>query len=230
MRNIFPQITVSILNSNLVEIGSTIDILATTKIKYLHLDVMDGNFVPNLTFGSAVIKDIRRYLNEKGLKFVLDTHLMISNPQKMFKEYISAGSDIITFHIETLNKKEIVKTISEIKKNKKLVGLSIKPRTEVRKLIPYLKFLDIVLVMTVEPGFGGQKIIDKCISKIDFLRKFREEKKLRYIISADGGINEKNFAYIVKKGCDLPVVGSAIFKTKDIVGKVKFFQSLIKRI
>jgi ribulose-phosphate 3-epimerase len=223
MKNNFPQLSVSILNSDMSNLTKTLNLLQKLDIKYVHLDVMDGNFVPNLTFGPAVIKSIR-----SKTKCILDTHLMIQSPQKTITQYFDAGCDIITFHYESLKESDIFKLIKLIKKHNKLVGISIKPPTSPTKIVKYLNYLDLVLVMTVSPGFGGQKIITSCIKKIQILKNLRDKKGYKYIISADGGINEKNVVEIIKKGCDLPVIGSAIFCSKDIDVKIKFLQSLIK--
>ncbi len=223
MKNNFPQMTVSILNSDLLEIKKTLKILDNCGIKFLHLDIMDGNFVPNLTFGPLMIDSIR-----KNTEFILDTHLMVNCPQKTLQQYIDCGSDIITIHYESLKKSDIINLIRSIKKQNRLAGISIKPKTSPLKILEYMKYIDLVLIMTVEPGFGGQKIIKECLSKIDFFRIYKKEKKLNFIISADGGINEKNVCEIVSRGCDLPVIGSAIFSKKDIKSKIKYFKTLIK--
>ena len=223
MKSNFPQLSVSILNSDFTNLNKTLKLLQRLKIKYVHLDIMDGNFVKNLTFGPPIIKSIRSKTN-----CILDTHLMINSPQKSIEQYFDSGADIITFHYESLKEKNINELISLVKRNKRLVGISIKPSTPPTKIIKYLKQIDLVLVMTVMPGFGGQKIINSCIKKICFFEDYRQKNNLSYIISADGGINEKNIVDIVRNGCDLPVVGNAIFGSNNVVSKIKLLQTLIK--
>ncbi|MFN3550375.1 MAG: ribulose-phosphate 3-epimerase [Endomicrobiia bacterium] len=219
-----PKISVSILNSDLADLKNVVHKLESAGIEVLHLDIMDGHFVDNLTFGPQVVKSLRKHT-----RCFFDVHLMIENPQKTIKEYIHAGSDLIVFHYESLNKNEIEKLIFEIKQNNIFCGISIKPKTDVKKIINYLKFLDLVLIMTVEPGFGGQKILVDCINKIKILNKYRRENNLDFLISSDGGINEENIKEIILLGCDLPVVGNAIFKHKNFVSKTKYILSLTKK-
>lgn len=219
-----PNISVSLLNSELSNLKEIVKKIEKAGVYILHLDVMDGNFVPNLTFGPPVIKSLRKYTN-----CFFDVHLMIKNPFESYISYIKAGSDLLTFHYEAVDKKVIKKLISEIKKNGIFCGISIKPQTPVEKTFSYLQFLDLVLVMTVEPGFGGQKILDYCIKKIRVLNEYRKKRNLKYIISADGGINEMNIKEIINLGCDLPVVGNAIFGDKNYISKIKLFQRLTKQ-
>ncbi len=224
MKNKFslPQISVSILNSDLCNIKEVVKTLEQLKINFIHLDVMDGHFVPNLTFGIPVVKCIRSYTER-----FLDVHLMIDNPIEYIKEYINSQPNILTFHYEAVkSKNEILRIVETIKKAKILAGISIKPTTPVKKIFPYLNHIDLVLVMTVEPGFGGQKILSNCLNKISVLREHRDKHKLNFIISADGGINEHNIREILSLGCDLPVVGNAIFGSSDISKKIKLFRTL----
>ncbi len=218
-----PTVSVSLLNSDLANLKNIVEKLESLNVQVLHLDVMDGNFVPNLTFGPPVIKCLRKYT-----KCFFDVHLMIEQPQKSVQEYIDGGANLVVFHYETLSKEEIKNLIFEIKKNNIFCGISIKPKTEVKEICQYLEYLDLVLVMTVEPGFGGQKILIECVSKIKLLDEYRKKEKLRFLISADGGINENNIREIIKLGCDLPVVGNAIFGSKNFQKRVKLFQSLTK--
>jgi len=220
-----PKISVSILNSDLANLYKTVKKLEFVGTKVIHLDVMDGNFVPNLTFGPPVIKSLRKYT-----KCFFDVHLMVNNPKESFLWYINSGADLIVFHYEVVEKKDIEKLVYEIKNRNVYCGISIKPNTPVNKLLPYLKFVDLVLVMTVEPGFGGQKILSECLSKVKELVKIRQHKKLDFIISCDGGINESNIKDIINLGCELPVVGNAIFCDTDFVKKTKKFNILTKKL
>lgn len=220
-----PQLSISVLNSDLATLADTVKKLTSVGIRVIHLDIMDGNFVPNISFGSSVVKSLRKHT-----KSFFDVHLMINSPQKMYIEYINAGADLIVFHYESIPKIQIKNLIHKIKINNTFCGISIKPDTDVDEIIPYLDMIDIVLIMTVEPGFGGQRMLPKCLSKIFTLNKYREQKKLDFLISCDGGINERNIVEVIKLGCELPVVGSAIFNSKNFVEKTKFFYLLTKQI
>jgi ribulose-phosphate 3-epimerase len=220
-----PKISVSILNSDLTNLKEVVRKLEQAGITILHLDIMDGNFVPNLTFGPPVIKLLRNYT-----KCFFDVHLMVKNPDTTYLWYINAGADLVVFHYEAVNKKNIVGLIKNIKKHKVFCGISIKPKTKVKEILPYLELLDLVLVMTVEPGFGGQKILSECLYKLQELSKIRQQKNLDFIISCDGGVNENNVVEIINLGCDLPVVGNAIFADKNFVEKAKKFHLLTKRL
>lgn len=169
----------------------------------LHVDVMDGQFVPNITIGPCVVQSIR-----KTTRLPLDVHLMIVEPIRYIREFRDAGSDLITVHVEAT--KDLKKTLSHIKKSGAKVGLSLRPRTPVSRLYPYLKEVDLVLVMTVEPGFGGQSFMESMIQKVRDLRP-----KFSGLISVDGGINPETAQIAKKAGADIMVAGSSIFKEKD---------------
>ncbi len=176
-------------------------------VKYIHVDVMDGDFVPNLTFGHKFVKDFRKYYPNN----IFDVHLMISNPLKYIKNYADAGSDIITFHVES--KSPVLETINEIKACGKKVGISIKPGTPVSDIYEYLDKVDLVLVMSVEPGFGGQKFMPIATDKINELRELREKNGYNYLIEVDGGVNDKTVEFV--KGVDLAVAGSYVMNGED---------------
>lgn len=179
----------------------------------LHLDVMDGHFVPNISFGDCVVKAIR-----KTTKMVLDAHLMISDPLKYYKGFASSGADIITFHIESPgigNLSSARRLIAGIKSTGKKCGVSIKPATPVEKVYPVIKKVDLILIMTVEPGFSGQEMIENALEKIVTLRKYINRNKLKCFLSVDGGINLKNAASVAACGADLLVCGSSVFTGKD---------------
>lgn len=180
---------------------------------YLHIDVMDGNFVPNITFGPTLVKDIRKHFN-----IIFDVHLMIENPINYIKQFADAGSDIITFHYES--KSDILNTINEIKKYNKKVGISIKPNTPVDSIISYLKLVDLVLVMSVEPGFGGQVFDETSLLKISQLKEYKILNKLNYEIEVDGGINQSTIEKVRIAGADVVVAGSYIFNSNDRKQKI----------
>jgi len=186
---------------------------------YLHLDVMDGVFVKNISFGIPVIASIRKVCD-----IIFDVHLMIINPIRYIPEFIEAGADIITFHYEACdNIEEVSKTIDVIKNHQKKCAMSIKPETPVDVLLPFLNKLDMVLIMSVEPGFGGQRFIEKSLDKIKELYKIKAEKNLNFDIEVDGGINFDNVKEIKDAGANIIVAGSSVFKSPDLQETIKRF-------
>lgn len=188
-------------------------------VKYIHVDVMDGDFVPNLTFGAKFVKDFRKHYS----KNLFDVHLMISNPLKYIKDFADAGSDIITFHYES--KSDVWDTINKIKECGKKVGLSIKPGTKVEEIMDYLPELDLVLVMSVEPGFGGQKFMPSAIAKIKMLDELRKNTNYSYLIEVDGGINKDTVVDVRDAGVDMVVAGSYVM---DSDNKAERINNLLK--
>ena len=170
---------------------------------------MDNIFVPNHTFDYKFVKELKEKTN-----LIFDTHLMICNPDEDYLKYIEAGTDYLTFHYEaTSNPLELIK---KIKEHNVKVGISIKPETDVKVLDELLPYLDLILVMSVEPGFGGQPFKDSAISKIEYLNRARCEKKYHYLIEVDGGINDQNAKLVKNAGCDIIVVGSYLMKSDNI--------------
>ena len=178
---------------------------------WLHLDVMDGHFVPNLTFGPQIIKALRPF---SQLPF--DTHLMVENPEKMIPWFAAAGSDIITVHFEACS--DVAQTLSLIRKNGKKAGLSLCPQTSAEKIIPFLPLLDVVLVMTVNPGFGGQSFMPDQLQKISEIRKNIVQHNI--LIEVDGGITPATAMQCKNSGADVLVAGSSVFKTPDYAGNI----------
>ena len=195
----------SILSADFSCLGKEIIKLNNAGADLIHIDVMDGVFVPNLTFGAPVVKSIRPYS-----KLPFDVHLMVEKPSILIKDFADAGADFITVHLEC--KEEIPFLISLIKKEKKKVGLSIKPNTKVSDILPYIPDIDLILVMSVEPGFGGQKFQQEAIKKIADLKELIGRKKV--LISVDGGINDVTAPACVYAGADILVAGSYVFKNK----------------
>lgn len=210
MRNI--KISPSLLSANFANLKQDLEKVESC-CEMIHLDVMDGVFVPNISFGIPVIKSIRKATN-----LFFDTHLMIQSPKKYVHEFALSGADLITFHLEAcLDQEEIIETIELIKKEKKKVGISIKPTTPVETIYSLLlrEDIDLVLIMSVEPGFGGQKFMKNSISKIRELRKFIDENRLETLIEVDGGIQAETAKIVMDAGADILVSGSYLFNSED---------------
>ena len=199
------KISPSILSADFSKLGSEIQNLEKAKADLIHIDVMDGHIVPNITIGPEVINKLRKYTS---LPF--DVHLMISPVHDFIKNFAEAGADIITIHPEATN--DLVSSIQKIKSFNKKVGVSLNPETSVKKVLPVLKLIDLVLVMSVNPGFGGQKSIKDTLEKVKILRKEIDTKKLKTQIEIDGGINFENAIMAKKAGVDILVSGTTIFK------------------
>ena len=206
------KISPSILSADFSKLGSEISELEKAGADFIHVDVMDGHFVPNITIGPEVIKDLKKHTS---LPF--DVHLMISPVHKYIKNFAEAGADIITIHPEATN--NLIETINEIKKFKKKVGISLNPETKIDKVLPVIGLIDLVLVMSVNPGFGGQKFIKDTLKKVEILRKEIDQKKLSVEIEIDGGINFDNAGIAKKAGVDILVSGTTIFKSNN--GNIK---------
>lgn len=201
-------ISPSLLSCDFSKMGQEIERMEKAKADFMHLDVMDGHFVPNITFGAPVIKAVRSYTDVP-----FDVHLMISEPLKYIDDFADAGADIITFHVECDS--DIQQTIDKIKSRGVKPGLVIKPNTPASAVFPYLKDLYMVLVMTVEPGFGGQSFMEDMLPKVSQLKKQAEKENLKLLIEADGGISCDTIGKASKAGVDVCVAGTAVFKAQD---------------
>ena len=199
------KISPSILSADFSKLGSEIQDLEKAKADLIHIDVMDGHFVPNITIGPEVINKLRKYTS---LPF--DVHLMISPVHNFIKNFAEAGADIITIHPEATN--DLKGSIKKIKSYNKKAGVSLNPETLVDKVLPVLNSIDLVLVMSVNPGFGGQKFMSETLEKVKILRKEIDTKKLKAQIEIDGGINFENSKIAIKAGVDILVSGTTIFK------------------
>lgn len=199
----------SILSANFAKLGEEIKAVENSGADWIHIDIMDGHFVPNLTIGPVVVKSIRPVT-----KLPLDVHLMIENPEKYVESFVKAGADIITFHIEARgDPREVIKLIRYFKKK---VGLSIRPKTGLEAIEPILSMVDMVLIMTVEPGFAGQEFMLEVLPKIEALRKiFRKD------IQVDGGINESTASEARSNGANVIVAGTAVFGAKNYAEAIK---------
>ncbi len=199
------QISPSILSADFSQLGNEIKRLEEGGADLIHVDVMDGHFVPNLTIGPPVIKNLRKYTN---LPF--DVHLMISPVHEYIENYAEAGADIITIHPEAT--KNLKDSINLIKKFGKRVGISLNPKTEIETLIEEIENIDLVLVMSVNPGFGGQKFMPEVLDKIKKLKKIKDENDYKFNIEVDGGINFSNSKIVLEAGADILVSGTTVFK------------------
>ena len=202
------KISPSILSADFSKLGNEIQDLEKAKADLIHIDVMDGHFVPNITIGPEVITKLRKYTS---LPF--DVHLMISPVHNFIKNFAEAGSDIITIHPEATN--DLVSSIKKIKSFNKKAGVSLNPETPVEKVLPVLKLIDLVLVMSVNPGFGGQKFIKNTLDKVKILRKEIDTLKLKTQIEIDGGINFENSKKAINAGVNILVSGTTIFKENE---------------
>ena len=219
MKNI--KISPSILSADFSQLGNEIKRLENGGADMIHVDVMDGHFVPNLTIGPPVISNLRKYT-----KLPFDVHLMISPVHKYIKDFAEAGSDIITIHPEATDKLE--DSINLIKKLNKKVGVSLNPNTEINTIINEIENIDLILVMSVFPGFGGQKFIPEVIDKIKDLKKIKEENNYNFDIEVDGGINFSNFKKVLEAGANILVSGTTIFKENN--GNIKKNIEILKSI
>jgi ribulose-phosphate 3-epimerase len=213
------QISPSILSADFSQLGNEIKRLEEGGADMIHVDVMDGHFVPNLTIGPPVIKALRK---QCSLKF--DVHLMISPVHKYIESYAEAGADIITIHPEATD--DLENSILKIKQLNKKVGVSLNPESKIDLILDFLDKIDLVLIMSVNPGFGGQKFMPEVLEKIKKLRKIQDERNLNFDIEIDGGINFENYKKAIDAGANILVSGTTIFKSND--GDIKKNINLLK--
>ena len=215
-----PTIAPSMLSADFGRLGEELQAIEKAGVTYLHVDVMDGLFVPSISFGMPVIKSIR-----KNTSLFFDVHLMIVDPIRYIDDFVKSGADGITFHLEATDDADAV--IADIRSAGKTVGISIKPGTPFEAVIPYMDKVDMLLIMTVEPGFGGQKYMEDMTDKIAEARKYIDENRLPVVIEVDGGINENTLSVARGAGAEILVAGSAIFgdsteeKAKKLLEMVK---------
>ncbi len=215
------KISPSILSADFSQLGQEIKNLENNGADMIHVDVMDGHFVPNLTIGPPVIKALRKCTN-----IPFDVHLMIKPVHKYIKDYAESGADIITVHPEATN--SLQESIDEIKKYKKKVGLSLNPDTKIEVIEKYLNQIDLVLIMSVYPGFGGQKFIKEVLKKIEKISEIKNKNGFKFDIEVDGGINFSNFKEVLGAGANILVSGTTIFKENngDIKKNINFLKTI----
>ena len=209
------SIAPSILSANFANIQRDIKIVENeTKCKYLHIDVMDGNFVPNISIGQPFIKSLRKISN-----MIFDVHLMVEKPERYIEDFKKSGADILTVHCEATT--HLHRTLSQIRQCGMKAGVTLNPATPIETLLPILDIVDLVLVMSVNPGFGGQSFISNSLYKLQKLQEYKKEYGYDYIVEVDGGVNEKTIKQVSNAGAELLVAGSAVFNENGIKNNIE---------
>ena len=202
----------SILAADMLNLGNEIKKIENSGSKYIHIDIMDGVFVPNISFGMPIISAVK-----KCTSLVLDVHAMIVSPDKYIDEFIKCGADIITFHYEALDHEGILNAIEKIHQANKRVGISIKPKTPASEILKYVDLVDMILVMTVEPGFGGQSFMHDTMQKVTEIREYANKIGKNIDIQVDGGINNETIKIANDAGANIFVLGTAFFKSENLL-------------
>lgn len=205
-----PVLAPSILAADISKLGEQVEICMNEGIQWIHCDVMDGHFVPNICFGPKITEAVRNVAQDA----FLDVHMMVQYPDRYVEDYADAGADLISVHYEACM--HLHRSIQYIKENGCMAGVVVNPATSVELLKPILRDVDLVLIMTVNPGFGGQSFIEMCYDKITHLYRLRDELQTSFLIQVDGGVTQKNIAKLASKGVDILVSGSSVFKANNI--------------
>lgn len=202
------KVAPSILSADFGKMAEAVSLLKEWNADWVHCDVMDGNYVPNITFGMPMIKALRKYSD-----MFFDVHLMIDKPERYIQQFCDAGANLITFHPDA--SENVQQCIDIAKKNKVLIGLVVNADKDISIIEPYLSQLDVVLIMTVQAGFGGQPFREDCLKKVESVYNERKKKQYKYLIEIDGGVSLKTIDACKKSGCDVVVAGSAVFSADD---------------
>lgn len=208
------KISPSVLSADFSDLAREVADIESSGADMVHLDVMDGHFVPNISFGFPVIESLRKRSN-----MIFDVHLMIEEPEKYADRFIESGADILTFHLEACEDPETL--LGDIRSQGVMAGISVKPATPIEEVYPYLEHCDMVLVMTVEPGYGGQKLIPETIEKVRKIKAEIENRGLNVEIQVDGGVNDKTAPELISAGAGILVAGSSVFGAKDRMAAIR---------
>jgi len=210
-----PILAPSILAADFTKLGENIEDVIKGGVTWIHCDIMDGHFVPNISYGPGIVKAAKKAAPEA----FFDVHLMIENPDDYVENFVEAGADLISVHYETCP--HLHRSIQNIKKYGLMAGVVVNPATSLHNIEPVLADVDLVLIMSVNPGFGGQSFIESSYNKLSELAKMREEKELGFLIQVDGGVNLKNIKKVSEAGADILVAGSSVFSAENITSRVE---------
>lgn len=217
-----PILAPSILAADFTKLGNNIEDAVKGGTSWIHCDIMDGHFVPNISYGPGIVKAAKKAAPDA----FFDVHLMIENPDDYVESFVEAGADLISVHYETCP--HLHRSIQNIKKYGLMTGVVVNPATSLHNIEPVLADVDLVLIMSVNPGFGGQSFIESSYEKLNSLAQMREEKELSFLIQVDGGVNLKNIKKVAKAGADVLVAGSSVFSAKDITARVEELTGKLK--